>query len=222
MLKLGMPGNLFFNPKKAFARCLDAFRFISEQNWSAGRALRVSEYRHTPIMNMAIFVQNHMRVWSYGATCKNPCKDRPSRSCPPPQPQCSLAQEKAGGRRGKVSPDGAMRCANLGESRARWATAPSPRCAEVPSGRTRASRAKVAIFAHQATLPNKDYHTEKSVLFPQIDRLDGFRAKRADTAFRQKTRRNISRLQRRETGNHTPHSKPITRMPMRVSNQVFE
>jgi hypothetical protein len=79
-----------------------------------------------------------------------------------------------------------------------------------PSDRTRESRAKVALFAHQATPPSEDYHTEKSVFFPKKDRLDGFRAKRADTAFRQKTRRNISRLQRRENGNHTPHSKPIT------------
>jgi len=98
----------------------------------------------------------------------------------------------------------------LRESRAHWATAPGPRGAEVPGYRTRASRSKVAPFAHQATLPNEDYHTEKSVLFPQIDRLDGFRAKRADAAFRPKTRGNISRLQRRENGNHTPHSKPIT------------
>lgn len=79
-----------------------------------------------------------------------------------------------------------------------------------PSDRTRASRAKVASFAHHATLPNEDYRTEKSALFLKKDRLDGFRAKRADTAFRPKTRRDISRLQRRENGNHTPHSKPIT------------
>jgi len=76
----------------------------------------------------------------------------------------------------------------LRESRAHWATAPGPRCAEVPSDRTRASRAKVAPFAHHETLPNEDYHTEKSVLFPKKDRLDGFRAKRADTAFRRKNR----------------------------------
>ena len=54
------------------------------------------------------------------------------------------------------------------------------------SDRTRASRAKVSSFANQATLPNEDYHTEKSVLFPKKDRLDGFRAKRAITALRRK------------------------------------
>ena len=124
-----------------------------------------------------------------------------------PQPQCPLAQERAGGRQGKVSPGGATRCANLvhgGRRRRGRGAQRSPAIAP------RASRAKVASFARQATLPNEDYHTEKSVLFPKKDCLDGFRAKRADTAFRQKTRRNISRLERRENGNHTPHSKPIT------------
>ena len=106
-----------------------------------------------------------------------------------------------------MSPGGATRRANLvhgGRQRRGGGALRSP------SDRARASRAKVASFAHHATLPNEDYHTEKSVLFSQIDRLDGFRAKRADTAFRRKTRRNISRLQWRENGNHPPHSKPIT------------
>jgi len=106
-----------------------------------------------------------------------------------------------------VSPGGATRCATLvhGGRRRRgrgvlW----------FPSDPTRATYAKVSSFANQATLPNEDYHTEKSVLFSKIDRLDGFRAKRANPAFRQKTRRNISRLQRRENANYTPHSKPVT------------
>jgi hypothetical protein len=100
-----------------------------------------------------------------------------------------------------------MRCANLVHGGRRRRGRGAQRS---PSDRTRASRAKVASFAHQPTLPNEDYHTEKSVLFPKKDRLDGFRAKRADAAFRRKTRRNISLLQLRENGNHTPHSKPIT------------
>lgn len=134
-------------------------------------------------------------------------QDRPSRSCKPPQPQCSLTQERVGGRQGKVSPGGATRCATLVDGGRRRRGRGALRAA---SDRTRASRAKVAPFAHHATLPNEDYRTEKSVLFPRIDRLDGFRAKRVNVAFRRKTRRNISRLQRRENGNHPPHSKPIT------------
>jgi len=160
------------------------------------------------IGSVSTFCEKHWCL-GYGATCNNPfnARGRPSRSCSSPQPQCSLAQERVGGRQGKVSPGEATRCANLvrGGRRRRG------RCElRFPSDRTRASRGKVAPFAHHATLPNEDYHTEKSVLFPKKDRLDGFRAKRADTAFRQKTRRNISRLQRRENVNHTPHSKPIT------------
>ena len=108
-------------------------------------------------------------------------QDRPSRSCSPTQPQCSLAQKGVGGCQGKVSPGGARRCANPvhGGRRRRGRGA-----LRFPSDRTRASRAKVSSFAHQATLPNEDYHTEKSVLFPKKDRLDGFRAKRAITALR--------------------------------------
>jgi hypothetical protein len=81
----------------------------------------------------------------------------------------------------------------------------------------------VASFAHQATLPNEDYHTEKSVLFPKIDRLDGFRAKRADTAFRQKPV-GISAAYSGVRMEITPRiaNPSRTRMPMRVSNQVFE
>lgn len=144
----------------------------------------------------------------YDATRNNPfnAQGRPSRNCSrPPTAMLPCAGE---GRwtsgKGVAGWSDALR-----ESRARRAKAPRPRCAEVPSD-PRASRAKVAFFTHQATLPNEDYHTEKAVLFPKIDRLDGFRAKRANPAFRQKTVRNISRLLRGADRNHPPHSKPIT------------
>jgi len=87
------------------------------------------------------------------------------------------------------------------------------------SDRARASRAKVVPFARHVTLPDEDHHTEKSVLFPKIDRLDGFRAKRANPAFDKKPL-GISVAYSGEKMEITPRIANLSRtlMPMRVQN----
>ena len=134
-------------------------------------------------------------------------QDRPSRGCSPPQPQCSLAQQRVGGRQGKVSPGGATRCANLvhigrrrrGRGALRSpAIAPGRRAQKCHLLRTR-RRCQMKII----TLKSRCFSRKKIALM-------GFARNEQLQPFGEKTLSNISRLQRRENANHPPHSKPIT------------
>ena len=132
-------------------------------------------------------------------------QDRPSRGCSPPQPQCSLAQQRVGGRQGKVSPGGASRSANLVHGGRRGhgalrssAIAPGRRVQKWHLLRT-TRRCQTKII----TLKSQCFSRKKIALM-------GFAQNERIPPFDEKIVMNISLLQRRENGNYTPHSKPIT------------
>jgi len=147
-------------------------------------------------------------------------QDRPSRSCSSPQPQCSLAHERAGGRQGKVSAGGATRCANLVHGGRRRRGRGALRSPAIAPGR-RAQKWHLLRTTRRCQmkttkLKSKCFSRKKIALmgFARNERIPPFDKKPlgisdAYSGVRMEITPRIANPSR-------------TRMPMRVSNQVCD